>query len=777
MAIITVDKTQPDEANNDSAASSTSPLGKDERRNNTEGSPACKSEQQAIVPSPEQVVDLCSEEASPATTPPAQKQISKDPPSGARAHFTEEQKAFVLYKSRQCKYAEVASAFRVLFPGRPMDEAKAKSLRTRLRHDKKELYLLNAATTYHWYKLVVPDDHHEPEQPMVLGDCTEEQKSFLFYHYARKRLQPLRVVELFNEHFSRAVTFARLSNLFIVLELEGNDSSQSNAWMEIAQRSEWHEKYLPEPDTGPKKDQNPCLSRHGAADPKVALPSKSAAYKSKSVSAQKWSMEHRVYLAWLGLRSTGIQSVVNSFLARFPSQHLDVNVQKVLQRLRRHPEDIRYLASQAHQYPWYERDLVPGEPGFKAQHRIGKIVEVRQKLIDRRQRPSSPTVSQAAPATTPHAGPTAPSSDEAAPVTAPDNIASTSSTSKASEARPADGQRTRPATAQRGRNWSDMLGPNGDSKLMPPPTSRPRHAETQGQVRRHSTHIVGTGPNLQESSNSGPKLTTDDGQRPSKVAAPDQGNRRHSSYIPDSPLKPGGMYKSSLGSRNEQRRPGSASSSMSGVEYYDPAPVQTTGHTRGSQSRGDSFTANQERSRILQARNEVWRSNSSIEKYYTSTREVQSKRVEDDGDCQIIEVRTIQRTRTSSSYGLSAPSSHGLSQHDRNMATSPSISSTQLRSDRAQASDTSVLRDPRAARSQSRTAKPPTVEGSSAPQAQTNPNLQHSAEYHRQQQQQQQRAHRANHQQYYAQPRGWYRRNSKRDASAEDGTWKPTKGS
>lgn len=142
----------------------------------------------------------------------------------------------------------------------PVNESKVKSLRIRLRHDKKELYLLNAATTYHWYKLVLPDDHHESEQPMVLGDCTEEQKSFLFYHYCRERLQPLRVVELFNEHFSRAVTFARLGNLFIVLELEGKDPSQSNAWMEIAQRSEWHDKYLNEPDTRPTKDPNPLLS-------------------------------------------------------------------------------------------------------------------------------------------------------------------------------------------------------------------------------------------------------------------------------------------------------------------------------------------------------------------------------------------------------------------------------------------------------------------------------------------------------------------------------------
>ena len=257
------------------------------------------------MPSSGQVTDSCSTEASSATSAPAKQQSSTKCPSKVGPNFTEEQKAFVLYSSRHCTYAEVVSSFRKLFPARPVDEAKVKNLRKRLRHDKKELYLLNIATTFPWYQLVLPDNNYESEQPMVLGDCTEEQKSFLFYHYCSKGLQPLRIVELFNEHFSRAVTFSRLSNLFVVLELERKESSQRSAWLEIAQHSEWYDKYLPEPNTRRTQDQDSLIdneiasSRHDPTESTMGLRSNSTTYNFKA--RVEWPIEHRVYLAWLGL--------------------------------------------------------------------------------------------------------------------------------------------------------------------------------------------------------------------------------------------------------------------------------------------------------------------------------------------------------------------------------------------------------------------------------------------------------------------------------------------
>ena len=410
---------------------------------------------------------------------------------------------------------------------------------------------------------------------------------------------------------------------------------------------------------------------------------------------------------------------------------------------------------------------MPGEPGYRGQHRIERMTEARQRVIDRhRHHHHPPIASQHPPAVNPLVSSAVPGSNAAPPVTAPHNITSASSASNG--ARPANGTGARPTTAHRARVWSNVSRPNGDSLLMPPPISRPRHAEPQRQIRRHSTQNVEAGPDLQKCSESGPENTAEDGQGRYRVPAPTLRNRRHSSHeLPDlSPPNSTDVHTENAGPKKEQRRPASASSSMSGVEYNCAAPpVQTTEQTHGSQDRADASMAGQQRSTNVQAPNEARTRYPTYEEYCASVRVYRGRRLEDDDDCQITEVRTTQRSHTSSEYGRPVLSSTRPYQYELDVAFSRGEPLTQVRSDHhAQPSDTSMLQSPPATPSRPPAPRPP-------PQVLIKPDPRfHSTEYHlhRQQQERVRRLQPAHRQHPYEQPLEWYNSRSERGENSDE---------
>ena len=576
MAKDKLDQNRPGEAKNNAAASATAPL--QESTHNTDSfSPvttaprdsATSSSENVANPDPRQVVSGTS------TSSQAPSKISK-----ARAPYTEEQKAFVLHSSRNCKWAEVVSNFHALFPDRPIDEARLQDLQARLLRNKQELRLLNEATTYPWFGLVLPDDHQESEQEIVLGDCSEEEKSFLFYHRSVNNLEPLRVVELFNEHFSKATTLPRLSNLLITLSLEGKNLSQKKEWLKIAKGSEWHEKYLPKPIEQRKKA--------------LSLPSISPVRKSRS---QGWPLEHQAYLAWLGLRRTSVQDPVTNFQAQFPGENHEDNIKKYLQGLRRNPCRILSLANQATGYSWHERDFLPEEPGYKPQERIRKQVAARQRQIDKIPHPSILTGSLHNPTLPSLASSASQNINNPLPSTAPENVARATEASEASVATKANaspGVENEHATAKRTRYWSTMPASNDDSKRMPPPTSRDRGDKPKKRVHWHSTQTPDTDTSSHQGSHEVPKLTTNDGQVPRATPTPSVGSKPESSreIVDLTGSDEEGMGSPNQRPKKKQRTEKSGPSSMSGVVYHETTiAAHHTGQAQAWQNIADPLLA------------------------------------------------------------------------------------------------------------------------------------------------------------------------------------------
>lgn len=270
--------------------------------------------------------------------------------------FSVEEKAFISWKMQSCTDLEVVACFNTQFH-RSSSEHSLRCSEIRCSKDKEKL--LRAAELYAWYQPVYPDGAEPLEHHIKLEDLNEEHKSFLVYHSA-EGVDSVRIVELFGELFGKMINGTQLDSLLYILGPSGMGSGQNKRLLKKArQYGRWYGEFVP-------------------------------AKRPSSIFKPNWPLEHRVFLAWYGLRSIKLDPIVFHFLHKYSQEpprgtvYTYDNIHGALIFLQGHSDIIYDLASQAPDYSWHEPDFVQGEAGFEHQNLTRARIAARKRKFEQR---------------------------------------------------------------------------------------------------------------------------------------------------------------------------------------------------------------------------------------------------------------------------------------------------------------------------------------------------------------------------------------------------------
>ena len=214
-----------------------------------------------------------------------------------------------------------------------------------------------------------------------LKDCDEEQRVFLVYHSIKGLTGP-RIVEVFNEQFSRTISIEILEGLLSTLRTDGDEPKLLFA----AADYEWHMKYLPKP--APVKATAPAPSPDGHEKKKKSVKSEDSkrkdaiAHKQKYKSQSKLTLEQQSYLAWMSQRNFFHEQVFDEFRKEFGNGFEDWQLNKLFTHFKHDLDLTDEILIGVESYPWHKPDLKEGEAGYPRQQQVRRQYEARRRVRD-----------------------------------------------------------------------------------------------------------------------------------------------------------------------------------------------------------------------------------------------------------------------------------------------------------------------------------------------------------------------------------------------------------